>query len=91
MSEAARKLFDSLAAVKNTVQAVAPGLQNLGPEMKAEFSRLRTQGAMELAGALFGGNAFVPYGPGQYTPTPSLTPEQNHAHTHDIQEQGRSR
>ena len=25
---------------------------------------------MELANALFNGNAFVPYGPGQYAPTP---------------------
>ena len=31
--------------------------------------RLGTQGAMELASALFSGHGFVPYGPGQYTPS----------------------
>jgi hypothetical protein len=34
------------------------------------------QGSMELASALFGGSAFVPYGPGQYTPSP----ERGHEH-----------
>lgn len=28
---------------------------------------------MELANALFNGSAFVPYGPGQYTPSPEPT------------------
>ena len=52
---------------------------------------------MELASALFGNNAFVPYGPGQYTPSVEhdlgdleQQPEQNHAiegHEHG-QEQG---
>jgi hypothetical protein len=38
-------------------------------DVGAEMSRLGTQGAMELASALLGnGSAFVPYGPGQYTP-----------------------
>jgi hypothetical protein len=46
-----------------------PGLQDFGAEAGAEFSRLGTQGAMELAGALFGGAAFTAYGPGQYTPS----------------------
>lgn len=67
MSETAKQLFDS---VKNVASALAPGLKELIPEVKAEFSRLATQGAQELAGALFNGNGFVPYGPGQYTPTP---------------------
>ncbi len=49
-----------------------PGLKNLMPDMKAELSRLGTQGAMELASALFNGSSFVPYGPGQYTPSPEL-------------------
>lgn len=48
------------------------GLSNFGPEVSAELSRMGTQGAMELANALFNGSAFVPYGPGQYTPTPEM-------------------
>jgi hypothetical protein len=33
------------------------------------LGRLGVQGQMEAASALFNGNAFVPYGPGQYTPS----------------------
>ena len=39
-------------------------------DVGSEMSRLGTQGSMELASALFNDNAFVPYGPGQYTPSP---------------------
>jgi hypothetical protein len=82
MSETAKQLFESLKAGKEAVQAMAPGLENFGAEFKAEFSRLGTQGAMELASALFNGDAFVPYGPGQYTPEPQL--EQGQAQEHDM-------
>ena len=44
------------------------GIKNFVPESKAEFKRLGIQGQSELANALFNGSAFVPYGPGQYTP-----------------------
>ncbi|HZZ80788.1 MAG TPA: hypothetical protein VFE62_19960 [Gemmataceae bacterium] len=44
------------------------GVKEAGAEIGAELGRLGTQGQMELANALFNGNAFVPYGPGQYTP-----------------------
>lgn len=67
MSARVREFFESL---KESVLEVAPGLANLVPEVKAELSRLGTQGSMELASALFHGQSFVPYGPGQYTPTP---------------------
>ena len=70
MSKLAQALFDTLTGMKEIVQAVAPGLNDLVPETHAEMSRLGTQGSMELASALFSGNAFVPYGPGQYTPSP---------------------
>jgi hypothetical protein len=60
---APKKMFDSLSNW-------APGLKDFKQEASAELSRLGTQGQMELASALFNGNAFVPYGPGQYTPTP---------------------
>ncbi|MBC7820634.1 MAG: hypothetical protein IAG10_27430 [Planctomycetaceae bacterium] len=65
MSDTAKKLFDGLRAMGQGLQS------NLleGPAQgKAELSRLGTQGTMELASALFSGNGFVPYGPGQYTP-----------------------
>ena len=73
MSEAAKELFASL---KETVQAIAPGLKDLVPEATAELSRMGTQGAMELTSALFTGSAFVPYGPGQYTPSVELEQQQ---------------
>lgn len=66
---AAREFFEVMA---ETLNALAPGLKNAGPEVSAELSRLGTQGAMEMAQALFNGAAFTPYGPGQYTPTPEL-------------------
>jgi len=87
MSEIGKPLFDALKGMKDVVQAVAPGLQNFGPEVKAELSRLGTQGALETASALFGGNAFVPYGPGQYTPSAEAENVQAHGqeneHTRD--------
>ena len=61
---------DFLEVMKEAITAIAPGLENFGPEVKAELSRLGTQGAMEMAQTLFNGAAFTPYGPGQYTPTP---------------------
>ncbi len=39
------------------------------PEVGAEMKRLGVQGQMELANAMWNGSAFVPYGPGQYTPS----------------------
>ncbi len=72
---------------------VAPGLKNILPEIGAELSRLHTQGTMELASALFGNSAFVPYGPGQYTPTPEAgkglqEQEVQRAETQQEQERG---
>jgi hypothetical protein len=45
-----------------------PGFESLVPQVQGELERLATQGAAELAGALFNGSAFVPYGPGQQPP-----------------------
>ena len=64
-----RDFFD---VMKETLGAMAPGLKNFGAEVGVEMERLGTQGQMELANALFNGSAFVPYGPGQYTPSPEL-------------------
>jgi hypothetical protein len=69
MSEIAKRLFEGARAITETAIAIAPGLKNIGPDLVAEGKREGTQMAMELAGALFNGNAFVPYGPGQYTPS----------------------
>ena len=71
MSKIASQLFESLKQVV--------------PDVKAEMSRLGTQGAMELASALFNGSAFVPYGPGQYTPSPEHQPEAEHQREHSIE------
>lgn len=81
MSDTAKKLFESL-------RAIAPGINNFLPEVGVEIRRLNTQGAMELASALFNGNAFVPYGPGQYTPTPEHkepVQENHHEHTRELE------
>lgn len=51
-------------------------LNDILSDVGAELGRLGTQGQMELASAIFNGDAFVPYGPGQYTPEQSVTPEQ---------------
>ncbi len=69
MSDLAKQLFESLSEIGDAAQAIAPGLKDFVPEVGAELSRLGTQGAMELSSALFGNGAFVPYGPGQYTPS----------------------
>jgi len=53
--------------------ALFGGMERFRQEVGAELGRLGTQDAMELASALFKGDAFVPYGPGQYTPTPEQT------------------
>lgn len=81
MSKQTREMFEQVkdggppkgivGAIAEGVQAVAPGLSLsaiLG-DIGAELGRLGVQGQMEMASALFTGNAFVPYGPGQYTPT----------------------
>lgn len=84
MSETAKQLFESLKAGKEAAQALAPGISNFGAEVKAEMSRLGTQGAMELASALFNGDGFVPYGPGQYTPEAGHVTDHGHEQEHDI-------
>ena len=90
MSNRAKQLFDSLKPVQEAIQAIAPGLKNLIPDVKAEMSRMGTQGAMELASAIFNGDGFVPYGPGQYTPTPEHGLE-NHEQLEQSHELSRDR
>jgi hypothetical protein len=68
-SELAEKLFGAMREVKDTVQAVAPGLnvKDMVEEIGGRLKQAGVQGQMEMAAALFSGqsNAFVPYGPGQ--------------------------
>ena len=69
-----------IEAAKEGIQAIAPGLSlsNILSDIGSELGRLGVQGQMELASALFGGNGgntFVPYGPGQYTPSPEHAPD----------------
>ena len=73
-ADQSRSLLD---AVTDAVQTIAPGLSlnKMLSDIGKEMERLGVQGQMELASALFNGNAFVPYGPGQYTPTPEQAPE----------------
>jgi hypothetical protein len=65
MWETAKRLFES---VKNVVNALAPGLKNIGPDLAAEGERVVEHGATEFAAAIAAGNAFVLYGPGQQRP-----------------------
>jgi hypothetical protein len=90
MSETAKQLFDSLKAMKEGAKELMPGLTNFGAEVKAELGRLGTQGSMELTSALFNGSAFVPYGPGQYTPSPAHGQEHGQENAQS-QEMGRER
>jgi hypothetical protein len=76
MSETAKQLFEAAKVLQKGITEAMPGLKNFGPEVKAELSRLGTQGSMELASALFNGQGFVPCGPGQYTPTPEQAQSQ---------------
>ncbi len=66
---AARDFFE---VMKETVNAIAPGLKNIGPQVEAETERLIKLGAAEIAHALFGGSAFTLYGDGQKSQTPWL-------------------
>jgi hypothetical protein len=82
MSETARKLFEGLRSVNDRLRTTG---QEIFSQAAPEVGRLGTQGSMELASLLFNGHGFVPYGPGQYTPSPEHQP----AHGLD-QQQSRS-
>lgn len=57
-----KQFFQAMAA---GAAANAPAMQKAGAEIKAELGRMATHGAFEAANALFNGQAFVLYGPGQ--------------------------
>lgn len=71
-----------LAAAKDAVQSVAPGLSldKMIADTGPVIDRMMTQGAAELGAALFQGQAYVPYGDGQEAikqeqPAPGLQKE----------------
>jgi len=60
-----------MEVMANAISAIAESAPV--QEMGAELSRLGTQGAAELASALFsGGNAYVAYGDGQSVEAPQI-------------------
>lgn len=93
----AQQLFDSLTQVKDMVQAIAPGLKNVGPELAAESKRMWDLGRSEIAAALFRGDPFVMYGPNQRAArveqehSPLGPHELNHEHETPEHELGRDR
>lgn len=82
MSEVGKALFDALArGAQASLATVGSSLERMPGELAAEGKRVGVQGAMELAsGNHHGNNFFVPYGPGQYTPTPEHQRSQEHSH-----------
>jgi hypothetical protein len=55
------------ARTRSFFEALKEGATNAMQEIGEEMQRLAVQGQAELAGALFNGNAYVPYGRGQDT------------------------
>jgi len=74
-----KQTFQAIAEVMPTKQEIGQELGNRVEEAKGfigdvlsdivtEGKRLAVQGQAEMAGALFNGNAYVPYGEGQKAP-----------------------
>jgi hypothetical protein len=57
----AQQLFGGMGAIKDAVLSIAPGLKNVGHDLKEELTYQAGAGAHELAAALFNGSAFVMY------------------------------
>src|ERR1700679_1011005 len=85
----ANELFNGLKAVGQSVGNTL--VNDVLPDLAAEARRLGTQGSMELAAALFNGSAFVPYGPGQYTPQPEREAVSEQEKTQEQESGGMSR
>lgn len=91
MSELAKQFFENLRRGKEAILQIAPGLEHVRADLKAELNRLGTQGSMESASALFNGHGFVPYGPGQYTQSiePEVPAPEQSLEARDIEGRGR--
>lgn len=82
MSQVGKALFDALAkGAQASLATIGSSLERMPGELAAEAKRLGVQGGMELSSGInHGNNFFVPYGPGQYTPTPEQEKSQEHPH-----------
>jgi hypothetical protein len=68
MSNLAKQLFEGFKAAKEIVLDIAPGLNNIWSDIAETVKQKNDQGRSEGASALFTGQAFVLYGPGQNEP-----------------------
>jgi hypothetical protein len=75
--------MNDMANVQQAAQPAQDGkslfgqiLSEAAKDIGAELGRLGVQGQAEMAGALFNGNAYVPYGAGQNAPEPDKAQEQ---------------
>ncbi len=59
---------DIKAELGNRVTEAKEFFSEMGSEVGAELGRLGVQGQAEIAGALFNGSSYVPYGAGQQSP-----------------------
>jgi hypothetical protein len=75
----------ALEAVKEAFLTVAPGLKDIGAEVKAELAYQAGAGAHELAAALFNGSAFVMYPRGSKEDQSNQGPEPSHEQAQDGQ------
>jgi hypothetical protein len=94
--EAGDQQIGAVEAVKEGIQAVAPGLslRAIFSDLKAEMTEQLAHGAHELAAALFNGSPFVMYGRGGHDQEPqngSPEVQQQERDRGEIQQQERDR
>ncbi len=80
---ATQHAMSDMANVQQAAQPVQDGktvfgqiLSDMAQDIGAELGRLGVQGRAEIAGALFHGNAYVPYGDGQNAVEPEKAQQQ---------------
>ena len=85
MKQTGKALFDMLAkGSQASLAMIGSSLERMPGELAAEANRLRVQGGMETSSGInHGNNFFVPYGPGQYTPSPEHQRSQEHQQGRD--------
>lgn len=72
MSKTGRWLSERLKNVMEAAHDLAPGLKNFAPQALAELKRMGIHGSSEFSSGIITGNAYLPYGPGQMTPSVEL-------------------
>lgn len=80
---ATQQVTNDMANVQQSAQPAQDGksvfgqiLSDMAQDIGAEMGRLGVQGRAEMAGALFNGNAYVPYGDGQNGAEPEKAQQQ---------------